>query len=53
MEDTMLMKGTVVCALGIMGADTHAQGLRLRANVSVRQKIIPALMSKYTEIITH
>lgn len=39
--------------LGIMGADTHAQGLRLRANVTVRQKIIPVPMSKYTEIITH
>lgn len=41
---------TVVCALTpVWGlwVQTHVQGLRLRANVTVRQKIIPALMSKH------
>lgn len=38
---------------GIMSAETHTQALCLSVNVTVRQEIIPTLMSKDAEIITN
>lgn len=36
-----------------MSAETHTQALCLSVNVTVRQEIIPTLMSKDAEIITN